>query len=223
MTNKYTITPQFHQKMEHECQVDRLATISKIFLDARFLKIKKENEELKKRNEELELRMFWVKHSPQKLARYMKEANNDPFIMASCNCENCFLARRLLTNTEVDYSIKECKFIAWFNQRAQDCGLTYTKVDVSFKGNYKAMTIGKKNITGYQICDVDYHMVDTSFDKCDRFVFGRKLFAAKNVNDPELKKLVRLFKIIRQYEPYDSCSDGLYDSMDDEDFLDEHQ
>lgn len=174
--------------METQASFDRLATVSKIFYDARVV-------ELRKRNEQLELELFWVKHTIQRLRRAMKNANYGwirfPVQSPSCDCWKCSMSGRISKITIVDKN-KECEYIPWFEALISECDLTYDGSPAPHKHLHHASDPKGR------VCDVDSHFVETSMTggfMC-KITYGAKLWKAKSINDPELKKLDRLFKIL---------------------------
>ena len=102
--------------------VDRLALVSKIMLDQRFLELKRENERLK-------LSLFWVDHSINTLKHLTNYANNRAG-GPRCFCRCCVRAKRyrpsILDGYDDEDSIVEraCRFGPWFEKMLQEHGLT---------------------------------------------------------------------------------------------------
>jgi hypothetical protein len=179
--------------MEQEQALDRLASVSRLFMDARVV-------ELRKQNERLKLELFWIKHSIQKLKDIMKHANYGRDASVSCNCWKCSLAKRIPKGTLVDNN-KKCKFLPYFEALMQDCELSY-------EGLPGAHT-HENHISDEEgnVCDVDSHFVETTMRGgfLHKFTYGSKLWKAKSVDNPELKKLERLFNLL-------SAEDGAVDA-----------
>ena len=178
--------------MEKQSALDRLTTVSKIFYDARVV-------ELRQRNEELELELFWLKHTIQRLRRAMKNANYGwirfPVQSPSCDCWKCKMSGRTGKHTLINKH-KTCEFIPWFEALMTECGLTYEGSPAPH--NHVHHPSDPKG----RVCDIDSHFVEAALNSgfmC-KISYGGKLWKAKSVNDPELKKLERLFKILETDE-----------------------
>ena len=167
--------------MEKERSLDRLITCSKLFRDARF-------EEICKENAELRLQLFWKDHHCQILKTVMKNANLNS---SECNCMHCFLSGRTNEDVEIDKE-KNCEFVPWFEEKLAACELIY--------GNVLRDSCSQDHISCRNggVWDVDCHFVKLPMIGGDwhAFTCGSKLWKAKTVNDPELGKLVRLFKLL---------------------------
>ena len=171
--------------MEKQRSLDRLVTVSKIFRDARFEQICKENAELR-------LQLFWKDHNTQMLEDAMRHANNwekSP----KCNCWKCSLSGRKDDDVEVD-ELKTCEFIPWFEEKITACDLTIGYVQMGSTSKYHM----SNNLN--PVWDVDCHFVKIVMMGGDwsAFTYGSKLWDAKTVNDPELRKLEKLFKLLDQ-------------------------
>ena len=162
--------------------VDRLALVSKVLLDARFLELKRENERLK-------LSVFWADHSIHMLKKWMQYANGR---RARCRCCEC---RRLKRWDEDDrFEDEQCKFGPWFEEALQIHGL-------SFKDGTNAYV--KFNYIGGVALREDYPKPDVSvhfylyysqpYKSWSSWAYGAKLWKAETIHDPELLKLKALF------------------------------
>jgi len=94
--------------------LDRLALVSKILLDSRFLELKRENERLK-------LSLFWVDHSVNTLKKMMCKANKHP-AGPRCRCVSCM---GILDAYDDGITDETCKFKPWFEQVLQEHGMSF--------------------------------------------------------------------------------------------------
>ena len=169
--------------MEHQRSIDRLATVSKVFMDARLLTLRRQNEELR-------LELFWTAHSVQKLQIAMKKANTGYERSIGCKCWKCSLAG-IIDGTVVDRS-KTCQFIPWFEAKIKQCDLIHEGMPPQH------MHVTHVSDSSGCVCDVDSHFVESDVMGVFmyKFTYGSKLWKAKSVDNPELKKLKKLFQLI---------------------------
>lgn len=171
--------------MEQQQALDRLASVSRVFMDARVIALRKQNEELK-------LELFWTKHSIENLSYAMKRANFGRRESISCNCWKCSMAKRIPKETSVDHN-KKCKFLPYFEALMEDCELAYE----GMPGPHTH----EKHIsdTNGSVCNVDSHFVETTMRGgfLHKFTYGSKLWKAKTADNSELKKLERLFQLLK--------------------------
>ena len=171
--------------------LDRLAVVSKILLDSRFL-------ELKRENERLTLSLFWIDHSINTLRSLTRHANNRAG-GPRCRCRYCVRAKRYYANILDGYDDepddKECKFGPWFEQMVQEHGLSFAPsgIDDDLGPWYTDREC-------YPMPDVDEHFVlfpckDPATSWCT-WVYGAKLWKAQTTQDPSLIKLTALFKTL---------------------------
>lgn len=150
--------------------VDRLALVSKILLDSRFLELKRENERLK-------LEIFWIEHSMDRLQKRIFQVNNSAS-GPRCRCQNCIDTKRykltILDGYGDDIYYEECKFKPWFEGVLQKHGLSFT-------GN-----------PGDDL-HFDAHGAG---DARNQWVYGTKLRNARSTTDAELVKLSLLFETL---------------------------
>jgi len=186
--------------------VDRLALVSKVLLDVRFLELKRENERLK-------LSLFWVDHGISALRRFMGFANN----RASgprCRCSGCMHARRsrptILDGYDDEVRDEACKFVPWFEQTLQEHGL-------SFSAKYEGTFIDYKpdrELYPKVHADVHFFLFATNYDPPTAWVswtYAAKLWKAETTEDPELLKLKAFFEAMS----YASASDISQESDSD--------
>lgn len=150
--------------------VDRLALVSKILLDSRFLQLKRENERLK-------LVLFWVDHGMDRLQKRMFEANNDSS-GPRCRCQRCMDTKRykltILDGYEDNIYYESCKFKPWFEGVLQRHGLSFSDDPRD---------------------DVHFHAVGME-DARSQWAYGAKLRDACSTTDAELVKLAALFETL---------------------------
>ena len=152
-------------------------------MDARLLALRRQNEELR-------LELFWTAHSVQMLQSAMKKANTGYERSIRCRCWKCSLAG-IMDGTVVDRNIT-CKFIPWLGAKINECGLIYEDMPPQH-----SHTTHMSDSSGC-VCDVDSHFVDSAAMGVYmyKFTYGSKFWKAKTVDNPELKKLKKLFQLI---------------------------
>ena len=151
--------------------------------------------ELRRENENLRLQLFWKDYNVQSLQEIMRTANNwhkSP----KCDCLICAVSGRKDEEIETD-NARACAFIPWFEEKIDMCGL---KFGYAFQDstNHPHMS---NTLNG--VLDVDCHFVKVGRGDWLMFTYGKKLFRAQTVDDPELKKLKKLFQLLDD----DSLSD----------------
>jgi hypothetical protein len=175
--------------MEKEAQFDRLLTVCNIMNGARVA-------ELRRQVEELKVQLFWKDYNAGRLRESLLGINGYPF-SSKCTCGNCDLTGRMDEGSLADIT-KQCVFVPWFESKLAECGLTY--------GHVLRESVGKQHESNvFPVYDVDCHLIKITSMLGDwgMFTYGSKLWKAKNVNDPELQKLLRLFALLE--------ADGLSD------------
>ena len=177
--------------------LDRLAMVSKVLLDTRFLELKRENEALK-------LSLFRVDHSVNKLNVCMCRANthvNGP----RCRCESCVDSKRyeptILDGYDDEIDDGSCKFKPWFEEVLLRHGFSFQKFDYSphTHGEFIKWEAWYDREMNLQYHDnVHFHLC--SSDRAwDRWVYGKKMWNARSILDPELLKLRKLFDELYEY------------------------
>jgi len=185
--------------------MDRLAIVSKICLDRRFLEIKSENENLSREiqnlraaNTQLKLDVFWNRYSYDIIKDRMLFGNFSNLLTGPrCTCRDCKTLGRLDEAHTVDETIQNCRFKSWIDKLVQSCNMT---VKFIFYGPDTCLSDHA----------YDAHFVVYFKDDWDFFTYGHKLTQATSVACNELQKLHDLFKCI-YCSPYDpllhDCSD----------------
>lgn len=167
--------------MEKERSLDKLVTVSKVFMDARVAELRRENEDLR-------LQLFWKDHSVHLLRDVMGAANNwdkSP----KCNCLSCAVSGRIEGDVESD-DARDCAFVPWFEEKITECGLTF--------GHTLPDSTNHSHIsdTWGGVYDVDCHFIKLGRGDWNFFTYGKRLYQAKTIDDPELKKLKELIKLL---------------------------
>jgi hypothetical protein len=170
--------------MENQKSIDKLAVICKVFMDARVLALRKENELLR-------LQLFWRDHKIQKLVVAMNKANFGREDSIKCSCWKCASAGRIKEGVKVDLH-QTCRFIPWFEAKLTECGLTYENLPHTHSHTFHVSN------SMAPVCDVDSHFVETAMmgGFIHKFTYGSKLWKAQSVESPEIKKLEKLFELI---------------------------
>lgn len=171
--------------------VDRLALVSKVLLDMRFL-------ELKRENERLTLSLFWVDHSINTLKKLMFRANNRAD-GPRCRCRCCVRAQRVWPTILDGYDDEpeyECKFGPWFEKMVQDHGLSFASSGKD--DNPWPCSVDREC---HYMPDVDVHFLlfptqNAPATSWCTWVYGAKLWKAQTTQDPGLLNLTALFNTL---------------------------
>ena len=164
--------------------IDKLALVTKVLMDRRFLEMKEENEVLK-------LKVFWQKHKIKKLIFAMDAGNS--VCGPACKCESCFDSELTGELDFKDIEQRTCGFKPWFDAKVIACGLTIG----GHTGERRSHESGPKyNIVYDNDYHIVYHLRHGERPTWSEITYGGKLWKAKSVSDPEIKKLVALFKSI---------------------------
>jgi hypothetical protein len=176
--------------------VDRLALVSKVLLNSRFLELKRENEDLK-------LRLLWVDYSINTLKKFMCWANNRSS-GPRCRCSRCMCVKRsrpsILDGYDDEAEDEECKFGPWFEKIVQEHGLSF-----ALSGSDDACACCAIDREFYPKPDVNAHFLlrdskHVPVTTWVNWVYGAKVWKAQTTQDPELLKLKALFETVR-YDP----------------------
>lgn len=99
--------------------------VNKVITDHAFLKIAKENKELREKLNKAELDFFWYRYNAKRLEKAMRKVNTSGNPEMSCICRKCLDAERLDENSDYNPDQTECKFIAWFKKVIHRLDMTY--------------------------------------------------------------------------------------------------
>jgi len=170
--------------------VDRLALVSKILLDQRFL-------ELKRENERLTLMLFWRDHGMCTLRKLMSHANNTRPGGPRCRCRHCARAERywpMYSHGNND-GYEECRFGPWFEQTLQEHGLSFAS---SGKDSHFARDADRESGTmpagGVHFLLVPNEQAPVA--SWYKWEYGAKLRDAQTTQDPGLLSLTALFQTL---------------------------
>ncbi len=92
-----------------------------------------------------------------------------------------------------------CQFIPWFEAKINECGLIYEGLPGKHNhANHVSDSSGR-------VCDIDSHFVESDVIGVFmyKFTYGSKLWKAKTIDNPELKKLKKLFQLIDVESAFD--------------------
>jgi hypothetical protein len=177
---------------------DKLATVSKVLMDQRVLEQRKEIEILRDENRRLQLQLFWRDHEVSVLESLMMDLNA---ATVGCGCNNCRTSGRFPAACLYDNPQVECRFDALFEGKVTELGLTFHHhvqneeewiLDPKF-------TMVKECDPLHMMYDDDFHLVNIiSQQPWYNFCYGRTLWKAKDVNDPEVQKLAKLFEWMKE-------------------------
>jgi len=168
--------------------VDRLALVSKILLDQRFL-------ELKRENERLTLMLFWHDHGMYTLRKLMSHANNKRAGGPRCRCRHGARAERYLPmySHRNDAGYEECRFGPWFEQTVLEHGLSFAS---SGKDSHFPRD-GDRESGTMPPGGVHFLLVPTEQAPVTSWCtweYGAKLLDAQTTQDPGLLSLTALFQ-----------------------------
>jgi hypothetical protein len=163
--------------------VEKAVFVCKLLLDQRVIELKNENERLK-------LQLFWKTYNPTHLKQLMA-AGNQCTLGPKCGCMACCVTGRNPGNEEeVANNIPwACTFKPWFEQKITECGMT---IGHGTDGVTDGSLVDDHN----PLYDVDCHFNSLARQDWGCWSYGSKLWKAKSVDDPELKKLTTLFKAL---------------------------
>lgn len=149
---------------------DRLALVSKAFMDTRFL-------ELRRKNERLKLDLFWKAYNVDMLQKELCKTQIS-LSLFYCNCVSCVTNGRISEldkNDEASAGLIRCTSCAykeWFEDVLED-----TDMDVCYDG------------------DDDGHFCFHGSDNWS-WVYGSKLVQARSVSSRHLRKLAHVFAML---------------------------
>ena len=191
----------------------RFPAVAKLLTDQLVVRLLKENRDLK-------LVLFWKTYNYAELCDVMKSANQK-YKGPDCKCLTCDFIGRMDDTTTTGGSGDDdfyhhpaegynCLFKIYFEKLIADCGMTFThRCFNSYNSNCFLTTSSSSSDNnihhhpsmsgGCCVSDVDTHFVDTSeHGDWENFLFGAKVWKARSVEDPELRKLVLLFHNLQE-------------------------
>lgn len=163
--------------------------VSRIFSVAPVLKDKVVSE-LMKENSELKLKIFFYEHNPGQLILATRQANVLHPDHINCGCRSCVLGGR---ETEMWVNLRDdgtCEFKPWFQDRLEDCGLTFSSPTGDDVERFLA------NPFHEAVINRDVHLVNCARGDWCEIYYGTRITNAKSVDDPELAKLAELFRLL---------------------------
>ena len=136
---------------------------------------------LLEKNRKLRLEKYLENRNNYALLEAMADANNNHPEDVFCSCKICMESCRCHNNRELPGD-SECKFLCWFERVLKNCGIISRRVP-------------------WEDCCEEYdmegvHLIDTGDSPWSHCVYGSLITEAGSVNDPEIKKLRKLFAIL---------------------------
>ena len=178
--SKHQATDSSMTRAKSDKQVANIFTVAPVLKDWFVSSLMKENSELK-------LKIFFFENGPGQLSLATRQANIAHPDRINCGCRSCIRGAR---ETDVWGDVEHtwpCEFQPWFEDRLEDCGLTYSSPTMDDIAKYMANPFHEATV------NEDVHLINCSRgDWCD-IRYGKKIMDAKSVNDPELAKIVQLF------------------------------
>jgi hypothetical protein len=126
-----------------------------------------------------------------------------------CMCTGCVLSGRTRAphvnyqlNPDADRNV--CKFAPWFESKLLEHSLVISDADHLCHSHFRPHD-GFGPLTSNDCFDSDCHLIMLSCKDLSwyMFAFGARLWKAKSVNDPELKKLSTLISILESCDGED--------------------
>ena len=165
--------------------LDCMALVSKILLDSRILELRNENEMLK-------LKLFWKEHRITELQALMVACNHTG---PRCRCLPCAVSGRKDEEDRSEPWGAECTFKAWFEQQLESHCLTVVT----------GVAMGDTHVEhecSDGVYDVDAHFHQLARDDWVSWTYGAKLWKAETVDNPDIKKLQKLFHFLREFSGF---------------------
>ena len=159
--------------------VEKSVFVCKLLLDQRVIELKKENESLK-------VQIFWKTYNPTKLKEAMVHGNQG-MLGPKCGCTSCVVTGRC--GEEASNIAGPCTFKTWFEQKIMECGMT---IGCGIDGMRDGAIVDDPN----PVYDVDCHFNSLARQDWFCWSYGSRLWRAKSASNPELAKLVALFKVL---------------------------
>ena len=152
--------------------LDKLAVVSKVLMDQRVIELRQENERLR-------FESFWRDHSLKKLDKRLRWANSVEKIGPRCYCQDCLEVERFGRSIAFFRPWSgPCAFKPWFDRLLAQHEMTF-------------VTLESDDLRpDCSLIDAHFVELDGNWTGKD---YGGKLRGAKSADDPELRKLRRLF------------------------------
>jgi hypothetical protein len=173
---------------------DKLAAVSKVLMDQRVLEQRREIEMLREENNRLQLQLFWRDHEVSVLESLMMDVNA---ATVGCGCNNCRITGRYPAALLFDNPQAECSFNALFEGKLRELGMTFYQVQRKDWHADPKITMKRHCDPLHVVYDDDFHLVNICEQPWYNFCYGRTLWKAKSVNDPEVQKLSKLMEWMR--------------------------
>lgn len=176
--------------------LERLGSVTRLFMDQRVLEQRREIEKLREENQGLKLQLFWRDHEISALESLMLDLNMSRVSSPQCDCTGCCMAGRFPLPPRKLYAAAEetCTFKAFFEDKLQELGITFLCLHGDSSRILRMEACDPLN----GVCSDDYHLINLSGKNWFNFYYGRKLWAARDVHDPEVQKLHRLFQWMKE-------------------------
>jgi uncharacterized small protein (DUF1192 family) len=164
--------------------IDKLALVSTFLFEKRIVDQRKEIERLR-------LELFWKDHSMACFTEAMGVANAR---VTACICETCAgICRDFDVDRDKAVHTTECKFARWFDETLVECDLLAVEQTSLHRPRVPIPPGPWRVLDGLQ---VDSHFVYQKKGTWICFCFGERALKATTKDDPELRKLARLMKIL---------------------------
>ena len=150
--------------------------------------------ELQRENEALKLKLFWKEHNDEIMKNAMcwaNEAEGGP----TCSCLACAVSGRYTSGYGEVAEKKPCTFKPWFEQvlREHEMSVALGLPDVPI------WVDGSVVDSGNNVLDDGHHFSNLASQDWFFWTYGSKLWKATSEEDPELRKLHRLFDTLDAY------------------------
>ncbi len=162
-------------------QILRLRSVAPVFKEMVDTGLYDENKLLREKICKMEIENFLAKYSCDYLSVSLAQMNLIP--TCRCFCMECALASR---SVESHY-LQNCRLKTWFEIKLREFGITFSSPTRDEVLKYYQDTKFVADL------DQDVHLLNTQNGSWFVIKFGNKIKNAKSVDDPELKKLEKLF------------------------------
>ena len=142
-----------------------------------------------------EMKLFWENHNVETLSELIRQANP---VHVKCKCCGCIVSGRWIEDSGSE-NPWTCLFAAWLETQILNCGMLIERGSMQNKcimGHDCNPTKWVIDSDVHFIRKADAHMPSQEGTKWRYFTYGSKIFNATSVNDPEIRKLKKLFEIL---------------------------